>query len=113
MSSLYQKRGIYYYQGKDEDGNRVQQSLRTRDRAEAQECSGSSSRCFIAGESITCRELGVGCGGIVVWVWQPARINKNRVDAIIILRIVICPYPPTILKITKNTDAATQYTANG
>jgi integrase len=37
MSSLYQKRGIYYYQGKDEDGNRVQQSLRTRDEAEAKE----------------------------------------------------------------------------
>ncbi|MCS3664485.1 integrase [Salinibacter ruber] len=37
MSSLYQKRGIFYYQGKNEDGNRIQQSLRTRDRAEAKE----------------------------------------------------------------------------
>jgi len=37
MSSLYQKRGIFYYQGKDEDGNRFQKSLRTRDRAEARE----------------------------------------------------------------------------
>ena len=23
MSSLYEKRGIFYYQGKDEDGNRI------------------------------------------------------------------------------------------
>ena len=37
MSSLYQKRGIYYYQGKDEDGNRIQKSLRTRDESEAKE----------------------------------------------------------------------------
>jgi len=37
MSSLYEKRGIFYYQGKDEDGNRIQKSLRTRDRAEAEE----------------------------------------------------------------------------
>ncbi len=37
MSSLYRKRGIFYYQGKDEDGNRFQKSLRTRDRAEAKE----------------------------------------------------------------------------
>jgi len=37
MSSLYKKRGIFYYQGKDEDGNRVQKSLRTRDKAEAEE----------------------------------------------------------------------------
>jgi len=37
MSSLYRKRGIFYYQGKNEDGNRVQKSLRTRDRAEAEE----------------------------------------------------------------------------
>ena len=37
MSSLYEKRGIFYYQGKDEDGNRVQKSLRTRDEAEAEE----------------------------------------------------------------------------
>jgi integrase len=37
MSSLYQKRGIFYYQGKDEDGNRIQKSLRTRDEAEAKE----------------------------------------------------------------------------
>mgnify|MGYP000338352516 CR=1 FL=1 len=37
MSSLYQKRGIFYYQGKDEDGNRFQKSLRTRDREEAEE----------------------------------------------------------------------------
>ena len=36
MSSLYQKRGIFYYQGKDEDGNRIQKSLRTRDKAEAE-----------------------------------------------------------------------------
>lgn len=35
MSSLYQKRGIFYYQAKDEDGNRIQRSLRTRDREEA------------------------------------------------------------------------------
>lgn len=35
MSSLYQKRGIYYYQGKDRQGNRVQKSLRTRDEQEA------------------------------------------------------------------------------
>jgi hypothetical protein len=35
MSSLYQKRDIFYYQGKDEDGNRIQQSLRTRDKEEA------------------------------------------------------------------------------
>jgi len=25
MSSLYKKRGIYYYQGTDEDGNRIQE----------------------------------------------------------------------------------------
>jgi hypothetical protein len=37
MSSLYKKRGIFYYQGKDEDGNRIQRSLRTEDRAEAEE----------------------------------------------------------------------------
>ena len=37
MSSLYKKRGIYYYQGKDEDGNRIQRSLRTRDREEAEQ----------------------------------------------------------------------------
>ncbi len=37
MSSIYKKRGIYYYQGKDEDGNRIQQSLRTRDKSEAEE----------------------------------------------------------------------------
>lgn len=37
MSSLYQKRGIFYYQGKDEDGNRIQKSLRTRNEAEAKE----------------------------------------------------------------------------
>jgi len=37
MSSLYQKRGIFYYQGKDEDGNRFQKSLRTRDREEAEQ----------------------------------------------------------------------------
>ncbi|WP_118839346.1 hypothetical protein [Salinibacter ruber] len=37
MSSLYRKRGIFYYQGKDEDGNRFQKSLRTRERAEAKE----------------------------------------------------------------------------
>ena len=37
MSSLYKKRGIYYYQGKDEDGNRIQKSLRTRDEEEAEE----------------------------------------------------------------------------
>jgi len=37
MSSLYQKRGIFYYQGKDEDGNRFQKSLRTEDREEAEE----------------------------------------------------------------------------
>ena len=37
MSSLYQKRGIFYYQGKDEDGNRIQRSLRTRDREEAEQ----------------------------------------------------------------------------
>ena len=36
MSSLYEKRGIFYYQGKDEDGNRIQRSLRTEDRAEAE-----------------------------------------------------------------------------
>jgi len=36
MSSLYQKRGIFYYQGKDEDGNRIQRSLRTRDKEEAE-----------------------------------------------------------------------------
>ena len=35
MSSLYQKRGIYYYQGRDGDGNRVQRSLKTKDREEA------------------------------------------------------------------------------
>ena len=37
MSSLYQKRGIFYYQAKDEDGNRIQRSLRTRDREEAEQ----------------------------------------------------------------------------
>ena len=37
MSSLYEKRGIFYYQGKDEDGKRIQKSLRTRDRDEAEE----------------------------------------------------------------------------
>ena len=37
MSSLYKKRGIFYYQGKDEDGNRFQKSLRTRDKSEAEE----------------------------------------------------------------------------
>jgi len=31
MSSLYKKRDIFYYQGKDEDGNRIQRSLRTHD----------------------------------------------------------------------------------
>ena len=37
MSSLYQKRGIFYYQGKDEDGNLFQKPLRTRDREEEEE----------------------------------------------------------------------------
>ena len=37
MSSLYQKRGIFYYQAKDEDGNRIQRSLRTWDREEAEQ----------------------------------------------------------------------------
>jgi integrase len=36
MSSLYRKRGIFYYQGKGEDGNRIQKSLRTRDREKAE-----------------------------------------------------------------------------
>jgi len=46
MSSLYQKRGIYYYQGKDEDGNRFQKSLRTRDREEAEEKKGRLDERF-------------------------------------------------------------------
>ena len=37
MSSLYRKRGIFYYQAKDEDGNRIQRSLRTWDREEAEQ----------------------------------------------------------------------------
>ena len=37
MSSLYQKQGIFYYQAKDEDGNRIQRSLRTWDREEAEQ----------------------------------------------------------------------------
>lgn len=36
MSSIYKKRGIFYWQGTDEDGNRIQKSLRTRDKAEAE-----------------------------------------------------------------------------
>ena len=37
MSSLYQKREVFYYQGKDQDGNRVQKSLRTKNRKIAEE----------------------------------------------------------------------------
>ena len=37
MSSLYQKRSIFYYQDEDEDGNRIQRSLRTWDREEAEQ----------------------------------------------------------------------------
>lgn len=37
MSSLYRKRGTFYYQGEDRDGNRVQKSLRTKNREEAQQ----------------------------------------------------------------------------
>jgi integrase/recombinase XerD len=37
MSSLYKKRGVYYYHGKDREGNRIQRSLKTENRVKALE----------------------------------------------------------------------------
>jgi len=57
MSSLYKKRGIFYYQGKDEDGNRIQRSLRTEDREEAEEKKAKLDERFSADTPSTLTKL--------------------------------------------------------
>ena len=57
MSSLYKKRGIFYYQGKNEDGNRIQRSLRTEDREEAEEKKAKLDERFSADTPSTLTKL--------------------------------------------------------